>query len=174
MFRETHSKILSKYQNKDQLVQQLIEHPLVQQLPQKVVKTQKLQDALVKSQQSSQSNSIIEETNNCGDGGDHEFSRDIESAIDQAIEVENLIEQVKTSLERINELVSQISIKQQAERVEGFKAEMVRVQELKIYAGEMNRSITFVREEYDRSQLLTMENVTDCTSKVRNDLISLA
>jgi len=51
---------------------------------------------------------------------------------------------------------------------------MVRVQELKIYAGEMNRSITFVREEYDRSQLLTMEHVTDCTSKVRNDLISLA
>lgn len=38
----------------------------------------------------------------------NEFSRDIESAIDQALEVENLIQQVKTSLERVNDLVSQI------------------------------------------------------------------
>jgi uncharacterized membrane-anchored protein YjiN (DUF445 family) len=54
------------------------------------------------SEQSSVNNeSFIEDSN-------HEFSRDIESAIDQALEVENLIEEVKTSLERVNELVSQI------------------------------------------------------------------
>jgi hypothetical protein len=30
---------------------------------------------------------------------------------------------------------------------------MSKVQEMRVYANEMNRSITYVREEYERSQL---------------------
>ena len=155
MFKETHSKILTKYQNKDELVLQLIEHPIIEQLPVKVIKTQKLQDALNKSQQlhqdSDQSSSVTNES--FIEDSNHEFSRDIESAIDQALEVENLIEQVKTSLDRVNQLVSQIYNTQQLEKVDNFQKEMSKVQELRVYANEITRSITYVREEYERSQL---------------------
>lgn len=51
---------------------------------------------------------------------------------------------------------------------------MSKLHELRVYANEMNRSITYVREEYERSQLLTMDHVTECASKVRSDLISLS
>jgi DNA-binding transcriptional MerR regulator len=87
----------------------------------------------------------------------------MDSAIDQALEVETLITQALKLLTDIDKISLKLLSSPE------FPAQ---VQDYRAYSHEMLKSLDFIKEEYNMS-LLSMENVTQCSQKVRGDLSSI-
>jgi hypothetical protein len=145
------------------------DHPLVDTLASKVVKTAKLEDAVNQLLHQSSTNSLDRASftspltlhNNPLSDGDDEIEslceedvnddQAIDTALDAAMDVEGTISEVHQNLSVVKDLIAQIGMtrnKIDSDSSQNLLSQMSRVEEIRRYCEEMSLSVTFIEQDY--------------------------